>query len=212
MVAVPCVSTAPVPPPAYRRALAKAGPALHLDALTLVTRLRLLALCRLPVQLAHRRCPPPLPAALARRSGRAPAGLPGGDLAATRAAAHAVAPVLAGLHDWLVNWPALALACGLPHDAQGQVRVPSPSQQCKRTQRVGAPPSELFFVVMVRLARHTRLVGGGMSLSIARRSWFGGGVILTPRSAMPHTTIRWRGGQPPFSRCITQPRFLGGSS
>ena len=43
MVAVPCVSTVPVPPPAYHRAQAKAGPALHLDALTLVTRLHLLA-------------------------------------------------------------------------------------------------------------------------------------------------------------------------
>jgi hypothetical protein len=36
--------------------------ALHLDALTLVTRLELLTLCRLAVQLAQRQCPPPLPA------------------------------------------------------------------------------------------------------------------------------------------------------
>jgi transposase len=38
--------------------------------------------------------------------------------------------------------------------------VPSPAQQCKRAQRVGAPPYEGLFVVLVRLARSTRLVGG----------------------------------------------------
>src|SRR5207249_10032192 len=53
---------APVPPPAYHRAQARLGPALHIDALTLVSTLHLLTLCRLAVRLAHRRCPPPLPA------------------------------------------------------------------------------------------------------------------------------------------------------
>jgi hypothetical protein len=53
---------APVPPPAYHRAQARMGPALHIDALTLVRALHLLTLCRLAVHLAHRRCPPPLPA------------------------------------------------------------------------------------------------------------------------------------------------------
>lgn len=53
---------APVPPPAYHRAQARLGPALHIDALTLVNTLHLLALCRLSVRLAHRRCPPPYPA------------------------------------------------------------------------------------------------------------------------------------------------------
>lgn len=53
---------APVPPPAYHRAQARLGPALHIDALTLICMLHLLALCRLAVRLAHRRCPPPLPA------------------------------------------------------------------------------------------------------------------------------------------------------
>jgi hypothetical protein len=62
MVPTPCSSTVPIPPPAYQRAQAKARPALHLDALTLVSRLHLLTLCRLAVRLAHRRCPPPLPA------------------------------------------------------------------------------------------------------------------------------------------------------
>jgi hypothetical protein len=50
---------ASIPPPAYHPTLATS---LHLDALTLVTRLELLALCRLAVQLAHPQCPPPLPA------------------------------------------------------------------------------------------------------------------------------------------------------
>src|SRR5579872_6250730 len=53
---------APVAPPSYQRAQAKQGPALHMNALTLVTTLHLLLLCRLAVHLAHRRCPPPLPA------------------------------------------------------------------------------------------------------------------------------------------------------
>ncbi len=52
---------APVPPPAYQRGQARLGPALHIDALTLVMTLHLLMLCRLAVHLAHRRCPPPLP-------------------------------------------------------------------------------------------------------------------------------------------------------
>jgi hypothetical protein len=38
----------------------KRRPALHLDALTLVSRLHLLALCQLAVQMARHRCPPPL--------------------------------------------------------------------------------------------------------------------------------------------------------
>src|SRR6266568_1797284 len=53
---------APVPPPSYQRAQARLSPALQIHALPLVTTLHLLALCRLAVHLAHRRCPPPLPA------------------------------------------------------------------------------------------------------------------------------------------------------
>lgn len=55
----------PVPPPSFQRGQARLSRALHIDALTLVTTLHLLALCRLAVRLAHRRCPPPLPAARA---------------------------------------------------------------------------------------------------------------------------------------------------
>jgi hypothetical protein len=54
-----CADQASIPPPSYHRSLARA---LHLDALTLVRRLQLLALCELAVQLAHQQCPPPLPA------------------------------------------------------------------------------------------------------------------------------------------------------
>lgn len=42
----------PIPPPPYHRALTHA---LHLDALTLVTHLHLLSLCRVAVQIAQRR-------------------------------------------------------------------------------------------------------------------------------------------------------------
>ena len=64
---------APVPPLVYHRAQARLGPALHIDALTLVTTLHLLTLCRLAVRLAHRRCPPPLPdLTLPKRSGGHP--------------------------------------------------------------------------------------------------------------------------------------------
>src|SRR5262249_15965267 len=45
---------APVPPPSYHRTMATA---LHLDALTLVTRLQLLEVCRVAVQLAQQQCP-----------------------------------------------------------------------------------------------------------------------------------------------------------
>jgi hypothetical protein len=51
----------PVPPPAYHRAQTRLGANLHIDALTIVTTLHLLALCRLAVRVAHHRCPPPLP-------------------------------------------------------------------------------------------------------------------------------------------------------
>src|SRR5438270_8015299 len=129
---------APVPPPAYQRAQARLGPALHIDALTLVSTLHLLMLCRLAVRLAHRRCPPPLPAG------------PGG----ARRTYSEESLLLMGLlrtlwrlsyqdmHDWLKQWPALALACGLPVGKDGTPRIPSPSQQCKRRRAAGAPVYE----------------------------------------------------------------------
>jgi hypothetical protein len=150
-----CSPTVPVPPPAYHRAQAQAGPALHLDALRLVCQLHLLALCRLAVQLARWRCPPPLPSG--------PGGRPRSYteeslvlLALLRTLWHLS---YQDLHDWLVSWPALALACGLPVDAQGRPHVPSPAQQCKRAARAGAPGGEALLVVLVRLALHRRLIG-----------------------------------------------------
>src|SRR2546430_17118054 len=60
-----CNEQAPVPPPSYHRreiqAQAQRARALHINALSLIETLHLLALCRLAVQMAHRRCPPPLP-------------------------------------------------------------------------------------------------------------------------------------------------------
>lgn len=99
-------SQAPIPPPAYHRAQARLGPALHIDALTLVNTLHLLTLCRLAVRLAHHRCPPPLPAG------------PGGAPRTYREESLLLIALLRTLwrlsyqdmRDWLHDWPALALA------------------------------------------------------------------------------------------------------
>src|SRR5436309_11671624 len=109
---------APVPPPAYHRAQARLGPALHIDALTLVSSLHLLSLCRLAVRLAHRRCPPPLPAG------------PGGAPRTYSQASLLLIALLrtlwrlsyADMQDCLRAWPALALACGLPVGKDGPPR------------------------------------------------------------------------------------------
>jgi len=53
-----CADQAPVLPPSYYRSPAGA---LHLDALTLSTRLHLLMVCELAVHLAHPPCIPQLP-------------------------------------------------------------------------------------------------------------------------------------------------------
>ncbi len=134
---------APVPPPCYQRAQARLKPALHLDALTLVRALHLLALCHFAVRVAHRRCPPPLPAG------------PGGAPRTYSEASLLLIGLLRTLwrlsyqdmHDWLKSWPALALACGLPMGQDGQIRIPSKSQQCKRRHAAGAPLHESLFVL-----------------------------------------------------------------
>jgi hypothetical protein len=56
------IDQAPVPPPAYQRAQVGSRPPLHIDALTLVMSLHLLALCSIAVRLAHWLYPLPLPA------------------------------------------------------------------------------------------------------------------------------------------------------
>ncbi len=148
---------APVPPPAYHRVQARLGAALHIDALTLVTTLPLLTLCRLAVRLAHRRCPPPLPAG------------PGGSPRTYSEESLLLIALLRilwrlsseDMRDWLRSWPALALACGLPLGKDGQLRIPSPSQQCKRGQQAGAPLAEALFVLSVLTALRRRLIGVG---------------------------------------------------
>jgi hypothetical protein len=156
MVPTPYEGIVPVPPPAYHRTRRKVRPALHLDARTLVTRLHLLALCQLAVQMARPHCPPPLPAH------------PGGRPRRYREESLLLLALLRtlwrlsyqDLHDWLVAWPALALACGLPPDAHGHLWVPSASQQSRRGVHTGAPPCEALLVVLVRLACHRHLIGG----------------------------------------------------
>jgi Transposase DDE domain len=63
------------------------------------------------------------------------------------------------MHDWLVSWAALALACGLPLDSTGKPCVPSPSQLCKRGPAAGAPPFETLFVLTVWRAVRCHLIG-----------------------------------------------------
>jgi hypothetical protein len=114
----------------------------------------LLALCRRAVQLSQRHCPPPLPAG------------PGGAPRTYSEESLLLIALLRTLwrlgyqemHDWLVAWPALAVACGLPLGPDGLVRVPSPSQMCKRAARAGAPPCEMLFVLAVREALRCGLI------------------------------------------------------
>lgn len=148
-------SAAPVLPPAYHRAQARLGPALHIDALTLINTLHLLPLCRLAVCLAHHRCPPPLPAG------------PDGAPRTYREESLLLIALLrtlwrlsyADMRDWLRSWPALAQACGLPLDKDGHPRIPSSSQQCKRGKLSGAPLPEALFVLSVLTAIRCRLIG-----------------------------------------------------
>src|SRR5437667_4598340 len=146
---------APVPPPAYHRMQGRLGSSLHIDALSLVTTLHLLTLCHLAVRVAHRRCPPPLPAG--------PGGAP---LIYSEASLLLIALLRTlwrlsyqDMRDWLRAWPALALACGLPLDAHGSPRIPSVSQQWKRGHRAGAPVTEALFFLTVRTAIRRRLIG-----------------------------------------------------
>ncbi len=145
---------APVPPPAYHRMQTKRGSALHIDALTLVTTFHLLALCRVAVRLVHHRCPPPLAAG------------PGGAPRRYREESLLLIALLRtvwrlsyqDMHDWLRDWPALALACGLPVDNDGRPRIPCASQQWKRGHQAGAPLPEALFVLTVLTALRRRLI------------------------------------------------------
>jgi transposase len=161
----------PIPPPSYRR---RPSRALHLDALTLVRHLHLLALCRMAVHLARQRCPPPLPTG------------PGGAPRVYREESLLLLALLRTLwrlsyqelHDWLVAWPALAVACGLPSGPDGGPRVPSKAQQSKRGRAAGAPASEVLFVLLVR-------AGLWMGLTRARDLIIDSAPILAWRRADP---------------------------
>lgn len=178
-------SQAPIPPPAYHRAQARLGPALHIDALSLVNTLHLLILCRPAVRLAHHRCPPPLPAG------------PGGAPRTYREESLLLIALLrtlwrlsyADMRDWLRAWPALALACGLPLDKDGHPRIPSSSQQCKRGKLAGAPLSEALFVLTVLTAIRRRLIVPAISSSIVSPSWLGVAPIPMRPMGMPQLSI-----------------------
>src|SRR5260221_12962925 len=117
--------------------------ALHLDALTLVTRLHLLELCRVAVQVAQRQCPPPLPAG----PGGAPRVYSEESLLLWALLRTLWRLSFQELHDWLVAWPALAWACGLPRGADDWPRVPSQAQQSPRLRAAGAAASEMLLVL-----------------------------------------------------------------
>lgn len=145
---------APVPPPCYQRAQAKQGPALHINALTLVRTLHLLTFCRLAVIMAHHRCPPPLP----KGAGGAPRTYSEESLLLIGLLRTLWRLSYQDMHDWLKSWPALALACGLPVK-KGKLCIPSKSQQCKRRHTAGAPVHESLFVLVVVQALRRRLIG-----------------------------------------------------
>jgi transposase len=154
MVPGPCLPTEPVPPPAYHRLLAKQGSVIRIDALTLVRALHLLALCRRAVRLAQERTPVLSGARRGHPVVYAPESL----------LVIGLLRVLwrlsyRDIHDWLVAWPALAVACGLPTDQGGRPRVPSPAQQCKRQRALGAPAYEMLFVCAVRAAITQGIMG-----------------------------------------------------
>jgi hypothetical protein len=117
---------APIPPPSYHRReaqiQARQARALHINALSLIETLHLLVLCQLVVQVAYRRCPPPLPKGA------------GGRPRIYREESLLLIALLKTLwrlsyqdvHDWLASWPALALACGLPLGTDGKPCIPQP--------------------------------------------------------------------------------------
>lgn len=183
MVPALCANTAAVLPPSYQRALRKQPAGLHVTALALVTTLQLLALCRLAVRLAHRRCPPPLP--------KGPGGKP-------RTYSEESLLLIAllrtlwrlsyrDMHDWLCAWP--TLACGLPRDRAGHPQVPSPSQQCKRAAAASAPPTRCSSWSWYRRPSAAASPALAIAAATARRSSPGGGATpLLPAGTPPPTT------------------------
>ena len=131
-----------------------------IDALALVTRLHLRALCCLAVRQAPHRCPPPLPTG----PGGAPRRYSEESLLLIALLLIALLRTLwrlspRALTDWLRAWPALVFACGLPARDDGTPWVPCPSQQWTRAARAGAPPCETLFVLVVTDAIRRRVIG-----------------------------------------------------
>jgi len=90
------------------------------------------------------------------------------------------------MHDWLRDWPALALACGLPMK-DGRPRIPCPSQQWKRGNRAGAPLPEALFVLTVLTALRRRIIGARDLIIDSVPSSPGAVLILMPLSVtLPH--------------------------
>src|SRR5260221_10130527 len=103
--------------------------------------------------------PPAMSAAITQRCRRAATDLPRRVALTDRLAQNALASLPTwDVHERLQSWPALALACGLPLDSDGQLRIPSPSQLCKRWQAAEAPPFETLFVLTVWRAVRCRLI------------------------------------------------------
>jgi len=104
MVPVPCITTEPVPPPAYHHALVKRGPRVQIEALTLVTTLHLLALCRLAVHVVQEERP------LVQAGGRRgrPVVYPPASLLLIGLLRVLWRLSYRDMTDWLVAWPALA--------------------------------------------------------------------------------------------------------
>jgi hypothetical protein len=152
-------STATSPSPSYHRrevqAQAQRARALHINALTLIETLHLLAFCRLAVQVAHRRCPPRLP----KGAGGRPRTSCEESLLLIALLKTLWRLSYQDVHEWLQSWPALALACGLPLASDGQPCIPSPSQLCNRELSAGAPPFESLFVLTVWRAVRCHLIG-----------------------------------------------------
>ena len=166
---VPMNHQVPIPPPSYQRTQAKAGKALHIDALTLVTYLHLLTLCRVAVQLAHHRCPPPLP----KGPGGAPRRYSEESLLLVALLRTLWRLSYQDMREWLYSWPELAIACGFSYDQYKKLHIPSASQQWKRRQMAGAPLFESLFLVSVLLAIRCRLI---LSL-IVLLFWLGAGLF-----------------------------------
>jgi transposase len=164
---------APVPPPSYHRTVATA---LHVDALTLVRGLHLLEVCRMAGHLAHKQCPPPLPAG----PGGAPRVYDEESLLLLALLRTLWRLSYQELHDWLCAWP--ALACGLPVGADGWPRVPSKAQQSKRLRAAGAPASDMLFVLLVR-------AGLWMGLTRTRDLIIDSAPILAWRRADPDAAV-----------------------